>query len=151
MSEFVTPAILHQQMSAYEIRQTRTLLEVIVPGHWATWSKFGPSEEITDLLKWSTVLQSQAHQAGDYVVETDQFRRAVGPFEAKKYFCGVFVVMGAEVEGTLAGDSDFLCDVRAAVGEGKAGAHAATTSRSILKLRGRSVVCWVPLGTPAKR
>ena len=26
--------------------------------------------------------------------------------------------------------------------------HAATTSRSIVKLSGRSVVCWVPLGTP---
>ncbi|MDE3043019.1 MAG: hypothetical protein KGJ82_20945, partial [Nitrospirota bacterium] len=32
--------------------------------------------------------------------------------------------------------------------EGKPVSHAATTSRSIVKLSGRSVVCWVPLGTP---
>jgi len=123
----VSSAVFHQQMSTNEIRQTRAGLEAIAPGHRATWSKFSPSEEIADLLKRSAVLQGYAHQAGDNVVETDQFRSAVGPFEAKKDFCGVFVVMDAEVERALAGDLDLLCDVIAAVGEGEAGAHAATT------------------------
>jgi hypothetical protein len=48
----------------------------------------------------------------------------------------------------MIGNSDFLGDVVATVGEGQAGGYAATTSRSIVKLSGRSVVCWVPLGTP---
>ena len=56
--------------------------------------------------------------------------------------------MDADVEGPLAGDVDFLGDVMTASGEGEPGAHAATTSRSMRKLSGRSVVCWVPLGTP---
>ena len=80
-------------------------------GHRATWSKFGVCKEITDLLKGSAILQSQTHQAGDDVVETDQFRRTVGSFETKKDFCRVFVIMDAEVERALTSDPDFLCDV----------------------------------------
>ncbi len=33
-------------------------------------------------------------------------------------------------------------------GEGEAVVHAASTSKSILKLSGCSLVCWFPLGTP---
>jgi len=58
------------------------------------------------------------------------------------------VVTDAEVERAPAGDPDLLCGMVAAGGEDKAVGHAATTSRSMLKLSGRSVVCWVPLGTP---
>ena len=47
--------------------------------------------------------------------------------------------MDAEVERALIGDSDFLCDVVAAVGESQAGAHAATTNSSMLKLSGCSL------------
>lgn len=72
-------------------------------------------------------MQGQTHQAGYYVVETDQFRRAVGSFETKKDLGWVFVVMAADVEGTLASDPEFLGDLVAASGEGQAGAHAATT------------------------
>ena len=64
MSEFIPIAVFHQQMPDNEIRQARTLFEVIVSRHGATWSKFRPCEEIADLLK-RTVLQSQTHQAGD--------------------------------------------------------------------------------------
>lgn len=35
--------------------------------------KFGASEKIANLLKRSTVLQGETQQAGDYVVQTDQF------------------------------------------------------------------------------
>ncbi len=73
MSQVLSAAGLHQQMSANQIRQTCTVLEAIVSGHRATWSKFHFCEEIADLLKWSAVLQSDAHQAGYDVVETDQF------------------------------------------------------------------------------
>lgn len=57
-------------------------------------------------------------------------------------------LMHAEVKRALASDFDFLGDVVAPGGQGQAGAHAATTRRCIAKLSGRSVVCWVPLGTP---
>ena len=77
MSQLVTVAILDQQMPANQIRQTRTVFEAIVPGYRAAWLKFGACEEITDLLKRSAILQGETHQAGHYVVETDQFRGAV--------------------------------------------------------------------------
>lgn len=118
-------------------------------GHRATWSKFSPSEEIADLLKrGSAVLQRETHQAGNHVVEPGQFGGAVRTFEPQEDFSWSWIVMDAEVEGTPAADSNLLCGMLAAVGEGKPVGHAATTSRSIVKLSGRSVVCWVPLGTP---
>jgi len=120
-------------MPANEIRQTRTLFEAIMPEHRAAWSKLGACEEIAEFLKRSAVLQCNTHQTGNDIVETDQLGRAVGPFETKKDFSWVFVVMDAEVERALTGNPDFLGDVIASVGEGKAGAHAATTNSSMLK------------------
>jgi hypothetical protein len=63
------------------------------------------------------------HQAGDYVVEADQFRGTVRALHSEKDFCRSFVVMDAEVERALSGHFDFLGDMVATVGEGKAGAH----------------------------
>ena len=61
MSQFITAAVLHQQMPANQIRETRAGLQAIVPGHRATWSKLGACEEIADLLKRSAVLQGETH------------------------------------------------------------------------------------------
>lgn len=44
---------------------------------------------------------------------------------------------------------DLLYGMRAADGEGKPVNHAATTNRSMAELSGRSVLCLVPLETPA--
>ena len=103
----VTAAVLHQQMPTDQIRQTRAGLDVIMSRYRATWSKFGVCEEIADLLKRSAVLQSQTHQAGNDVVETDQFRGTVGSFQTKEDFCGVFVVMHADVERALTSNLTF--------------------------------------------
>jgi hypothetical protein len=78
MTQLVTAAVLHQQMSANQIRQTRTLSKVIVSGHEATWSKLGACKEIAELLKWSAVLQRETHQAGNHVVENDKYAHHVG-------------------------------------------------------------------------
>jgi hypothetical protein len=116
------------------------MLEAIVPGHRAAWSKFGTGEELADLLKRSAVLQRDAHQAGHHVVQTDQFRGTVRTFHAQKDFCWVVVVMDGDVERALIGNPDLLRDVVAPVGEGKTDAHAASTQSSILKLSGCSLV-----------
>ena len=104
MGQIIAAAVLHQQMPANQIRQTRTMLKALVPGHGATWLKFGACKEIPDLLKWGAVLQGKAHQAGYHVVEADQFRGTVRTFHAKKDFCWLFVIMNAEVERAVAGD-----------------------------------------------
>ena len=52
MSHVVTPAVLHQQMAANEVRQTRAGFQVIMPRDLATWSELGACKEIADLLKW---------------------------------------------------------------------------------------------------
>ena len=150
MPQLVPAAVLDQQMPANQIRYTRAVLEAIVPDDRATGRKLGTSEEIADLLKRSAVLQREAHQAGDDVVEADQFGGTVWTLQTKEDFGWMYIVMDAEVERALAGNSDLLCGMVAAGGEGTAVGHAATTSRSIAKLRGCSVVCWVPLGTPHK-
>ena len=67
----MTTAILDQQMSANEIRQTRARLQAIVPHNGATRFKFDAGEELADFLKRCAILQSLTHQAGDYVIETD--------------------------------------------------------------------------------
>ena len=85
-----------------------------MPRHRATWSKLGACEEIADLLKRSAVLQRQTHQAGDYVVQTDQFRGAVRTFQSEEDFGWLCIIMDAEVEGPVPGDPHFLCDVVAA-------------------------------------
>ena len=69
----MSAAVLHQQMSANQIRQTRTVLEVIMPGHRATRFKFDACEEIAYLPSKGAVLQCEAHQAGDDIVQADQF------------------------------------------------------------------------------
>ena len=104
MTQLLPAAVFHQQMSANQIRQTRTVLEAIVPDDGATRGKFGACKEIADLLKRSTVLQGETHQAGDHVVQTDQFRGAVWTFHSKKDFCRLLVIMDADVERALAGD-----------------------------------------------
>lgn len=139
MPQLVSAAILDQHMPTDQIRQTQTLLDAIVSRYRPTWSKLGACEEITDLPKRSVGLQGQTHQAGHHVVETDQFRGTVWPFQAKEDFGGMFIIMDAQVERALTGNSDLLCDVIPAVGEGEAGAHAATTNSSILKLSGCSL------------
>lgn len=111
MRQLIPLAIRHEQMSADQIRHTRTMLETIVPGHRATWIKFGSSEEIADLFKWSAVLQGQTHQAGNDVVETDQFGGAVWTFEPEEDFCRLRIVMHAEVERSFPRNANFLCDV----------------------------------------
>lgn len=117
MGQVVTLAELHQQMPADQIRHTRTMLEAIMPGHRAAWFKFGSSEEISDLLKRSAVLEGQTHQAGDDVVKADQFRGAVRTFEPEEDFGWVFVLMDAEVERPLSGNANFLCAVSTASGK----------------------------------
>ena len=112
-------------------------------------AQIGACEETADLFeRGHRTVQGNTHQAGYDVVQSDQFGGAVASFQPQKDFCWSFVVMDADVEGSLAVNADLLCGMLAAVGEGKACTHAATTSRSIVKLSGRSVVCWVPLGTP---
>ena len=48
MCRLIQAAVLNQQVPTDEIRQTRTMLDAIVPGYRATWSKFDSSEEIAD-------------------------------------------------------------------------------------------------------
>jgi hypothetical protein len=83
-----------------------------------TWLKFGSSEAMAYLLQRSAVLQGETHQAGHHVVETDQFRRTVRTLQSKKDLGWVFVSMGADVEGALSGDLDFLSDVMMASRKG---------------------------------
>src|SRR5687768_18256020 len=96
--------VLDQEMSADEIRQARAVLEAMVSGYRAARLKFDACEEITDLLKGSTILQRKTHQTGNHVVEADQFRGTVSAFDAKKGFGRMFVVMDADVKRTLAGN-----------------------------------------------
>ena len=117
MPELVTPAVLRQQVPPNEIRQARAGLEMLMPGDRAAWSKLSPCEEIADLLKRSAVLQGNAHQAGDYVVEANQFIGTVRTLHSEKGFYRSLVVMDAEVERALGSDFHFLRDVVAAGGE----------------------------------
>ena len=126
MSQFMTAAMFDQQMSTSEIRQAREVFQVITPRDRAAWSKFGINEEIADLLEWSA-LPGETYQAGNHVVEADQFRGTVRPYHAQKDFCRLLVNVHAEIERTVTANLHFLRDVVAAVGESQAGAHAATT------------------------
>ncbi len=110
MGQVLASAVLHQQMPANEIRQTRAVLKAIVSGHRAAGLKFGPSEEIANLFERSPVLKRDRCQASNYVIEGDQLRGAVRTFEAEKHLSGVFVVMNADVE-RAARNPDFLRDV----------------------------------------
>lgn len=149
MGEIKSSAIHDQEVPANQTCDTRTMLEAIVPRHRAIWSKLSPSEEIADLLQCGgAVLQGETAQAGNDVVEGDEFAGAVRPLDPEEEFSRLRIVMDADVERALSGDPNLLCGMVAAGGEGQASTHAATTSRSMVKLSGRSVVWLVPLGTP---
>jgi hypothetical protein len=64
-----------------EIWHTRAVLDALVPGHRAAWGKFSSSEETADLLE-GAVLQREARQVGDDVVQGDQFGGTVRPFQS---------------------------------------------------------------------
>jgi hypothetical protein len=53
MFQVVSPTILNQHVSADEVRQTRTVLEAIMPRHQGTGVKFDASDEIAKVLKGS--------------------------------------------------------------------------------------------------
>ena len=118
MPEVVTAAVLHQQMPANQIRQTRAVFEAIMPGHRAAWSKLGTCEEIAELLKRSTILQRETHQAGHHVVEADQFGGTIRNFPAEEDFGGDCVVMDGKAERAAFCDPNLLRDVIAASGKG---------------------------------
>ncbi|GKS59422.1 hypothetical protein YTPLAS18_29490 [Nitrospira sp.] len=101
----------------------------------------GASKEITDLLEGSAVLECDARQAGYYVVETDQFGRAVRSLESEKDFCRLAIVMHADVERALAGDFHFLRDVVAPWGKGETGAHLMRSAFAIVG--SHSVIHWI--------
>jgi hypothetical protein len=107
-------------MPANQIRQTRAGFDAIVSEYRAAWREFGAGEEITHFLKRSAALQRKTHQAGDDVIEADQFRGTVRAFDTKKDFCWLCIVMGANVERALAGDPDLLRDVIPAGGKSTA-------------------------------
>ena len=77
MSQLLSAAVLHQQMPANQIRQSRTVLEAIVSRDRATRFKFDAGEEIAHLLQADAVLQRETHQAGEDIVEADQLRETV--------------------------------------------------------------------------
>jgi hypothetical protein len=104
-------------MPANQIRQTRAVLDAIVPQDGTARGELGVWEEFADLLKRSTVLQRETHQAGNHVVEADQFRRTVRAFHSKKNFCRLLVVMDADVKRALASDFDFMCDCDGGAGQ----------------------------------
>jgi hypothetical protein len=149
MGQLIPMAVFDEQVSTDEIRETRALLEALVPDDGTTGFELGASEEIADLLQRCAVLQGDAHQASDNVVEPDQFGGTISAFQSRKDFRRSCVIVDADVERAEASNLDLLRDMFAAIGEGKPVAHAASTSRSMTKLSGRSVVCWFPLGTPA--
>jgi hypothetical protein len=122
MRQLLSSAVIHQQMPADEMQQTRTLLEAIVSGHWTARLKFGAWEEIADLQAGGgAILQGETHQRGNHVVETDQFSGAVRAFHAQKDFCRPCIVMDAEVQLSLASDPDLLRNAIATSKEGSAG------------------------------
>ena len=93
------------------------MCEAIVAEHRPTRFKFDTGEEIADLLKRSTVLQRETHQAGHDVVEADQFRGTVRPVHTQEQFGRLFMVVDAEVQRVWASDFDFLRDMVASGGE----------------------------------
>lgn len=84
MGEVVSPAILNEQVSSDEIRQTGTVFQSIVPRDGPAWGKLGAREEIADLFDGCTILQGDAQQAGNDVVEGDGLGGAVSPFHPKE-------------------------------------------------------------------
>ena len=149
VGQLIPMAVVDEQVSSDEIRETRALFEALVSDDGATGLELCASEELADLLQWSAILQGDAHQASDDIVQADQFRGTVRAFQSKKDFRRSGVIVDADVERALASDPDLLRDMISPGREGQPSAHAASTSRSMVKLSGRSVVCWFPLGTPA--
>ena len=122
MGEFVSPAILDEQMSSNEIRQTGTVFQPIMSKDGPAWGKLGPCKEISDLFEGCAVLQGNAHQTGDDVVETDDLRSAVSPFHPKEEFGWGWIVVDGKIQRASA-NADLLGDVVATRREGKALAH----------------------------
>lgn len=114
MTEILSPAVLDEQMPADQIGETGTVSDAIMPGYRASRLKLGACEEISQLLDRSAVLQGDTRQAGQHVIEPDQFRRAVSTLEPEEELCGVFVVVDTDVKRPLTGDLDLLGDVGAA-------------------------------------
>lgn len=75
MGEIMPSAVLHQQVQTDEIRQTRTMLEAIVPGYRATRGKFGSSEEIADFLCVGGCSRRAGRQAGGSCGHHEQVNR----------------------------------------------------------------------------
>ena len=84
MGEVVSPAILDEQVSSDEIRQTGTVFQPVMSRDRPAWGKLGAREEIADLFEGCTVLQGDTHQAGNDVVEGDGLGGAVSPFHPKE-------------------------------------------------------------------
>lgn len=122
MGEFLTPAILNEQVLPDEIGQTGAMFQPIMARDRPAWGKLGAREEIPELFKGCPVLQRDAHQAGNDVVECDGLGGAVRAFDAKEDFGRGLIIVDRDIQGASA-NPDLLDDVVTTSGEGQASTH----------------------------
>lgn len=113
---------IRPRMPADEIGQARTLRQPIMPRHGNARGKLRSCEEIGELFE-ACILQGDAHEAGNGVVERDDLRGAIMTFHQKEDHRGGRIIMYGDVERALISDADLLGDVVSTRGEGEARAH----------------------------
>jgi hypothetical protein len=86
-------------------------------------AKFGPRKKIGHLLEGSAVLQGNAQQTSNDIVERHNLGCDIRTFDSEKEFYGVRVVMDAEIQHAMTANADLLGEVIVPVGEGEPLAH----------------------------
>lgn len=101
----MTAAIFHQQAPTDEVWQTSCQTMGQMEQIWLQRGDRRPAQG-------SAVLQGETQQAGNAVVESDHFSRAIGSYDAPEEFRRLLIAMDAQVERALAGEPDLLGDAR---------------------------------------
>lgn len=84
MGEIITAAILHEQMSADEIWQTRAIPNTVMPAYWSARFELNPMKHASDFFQRRTELKGQGSHPGQHVKQGDNFSRAAFAFDSEE-------------------------------------------------------------------
>lgn len=107
----LSTAVLKQKMPTDQASKLVQDFRRSCPDTGPQGANWAPARRSPSFSRGSTVLKGHAHQAGDDVIETDELRRTVRPFDAHEDYGRLIILMDGDIQRALAGDANFLSDV----------------------------------------
>ncbi len=117
VGQILAPAKLHQEVSPDEVWDAGAELNPRMTLDQAGWLEPHPKQHLPDLLQRRLILQSEARQTRQHVVQGDNFAGAVLTLDPHEKFRWGGICVRGQVHGAPVRHAHLLGDVFAAIGQ----------------------------------